>query len=63
MLAEDGIIDRNSSVSIEIAGSEVKVNDHLLTTPLEEIYKRHILALSGFKAQRPGDSFSILVKR
>jgi hypothetical protein len=63
MLADDGLVEKTGNVAIHINTDGVTVNGHLLTTPLEKIYERHILELSGFKPDKTSGTFSILLKR
>jgi hypothetical protein len=63
MLADDGLAPKTGMVAIVITGETVLVNGHPLTSPLETVYKRHILEISGFKPQNSSDYFSIVVKR
>jgi hypothetical protein len=63
MLADDGLVGSAGNVAIMIDKDGVSVNGHLLTTPLEKIYERHILELSGFKPGKSNETFSILLKR
>jgi hypothetical protein len=63
MMVEDGLAGDGTAITIQITKGEVSVNGHLLTTPLELIYKRHIMALSGYKNTKEGGSFDLLIKR
>jgi hypothetical protein len=63
MLTDDGLAGKTGAVAINIDASGVYVNGHLLTTPLEKVYERHILELTGFELEKRKETFSIVVKR
>jgi hypothetical protein len=62
-LTEDGIADSGASVTITCSKAGVFINGRILATPLEEVYKRQIIRLSGFRPGQDSGEFSITIAK
>ena len=62
-MAEDHIIEQSSDVTINCNRQGVFVNCHMLSTPLEAVYKQQIMRLSGMETDENVKEFSMTIRK